>query len=184
MQELADRDLAVLSALMIGGVGAWLLWRGGRSLARLRARAARTAAVHVHDWNTLGSLGVDPQEVCATCGHAHGPTAEEAARVATWREALALIAAVAARPCTGALFLLILTWRTGIFGAGVAGAFIMALGTACVTVAAALASVAVRESALMRTGSGSGLARALAAAEVVASAAVLLVAAQMIRQSL
>lgn len=180
MQALADRDLMVLSALMIGGVGAWLLWRGGRAL--WRARVPAPSAHPRYDLNDLSGLA--GSDLCATCGHAHGPSPEAAARVATPGEALALVASVAARPCTGALFLLILTWRMGIFGAGVAGVFVMALGTACVTVAAALASVALRESALVRAGSGQGLARALSAAEVAAGAAVLLLAAQMIRQGL
>jgi ABC-type nickel/cobalt efflux system permease component RcnA len=72
----------------------------------------------------------------------------------------------------------------GIFSAGVAGAFIMALGTACVTIAAALASVALRESAFLRLSQGKGLARALSSAEILAGSAVLLLAAQMIRQGL
>lgn len=185
MQAVADRDLMVLSAIMIGGVGAWLVWRGARSLTRRNAAPLAASPVHApfHD-PSLGSLATGSEAVCATCGHAHGPSAEAAARVATPGEALAVIAAVAARPCTGALFLLILTWRMGIFGAGVAGAFIMALGTASVTVAAALASVALRESALVRAGPGRGLALALAGAEVMAGMAVLLVAAQMVRQGL
>lgn len=184
MQAIADRDLMVLSAIMIGGVGAWLVWRGARSLAGWRGPtpvAPATAHAPAHDPNDLGSLAVRPEAVCATCGHAHGPSAGAAARVATPGEALAVIAAVAARPCTGALFLLVLTWRMGIFGAGVAGAFVMALGTASVTVAAALASVALRETALVRAGPGLGLVRALAGAEIVAGAAVLLVAVQMVR---
>lgn len=180
MQAVADRDLMVFSALMIGGVGAWLFWRGARALWRSRMPVPR---VHVrYDPNDLSGLA--DAGVCATCGHAHGPSPEAASRVTTPGEALALVAAVAVRPCTGALFLLILTWRMGIFGAGVAGAFIMALGTACVTVAAALASVALRESALVQAGSGRGLARALSAAEVIAGVAVLFLAAQMIQQSL
>jgi ABC-type nickel/cobalt efflux system permease component RcnA len=177
----------VLSAVMIGGVGAWLLWRGARNLWRVRVAAAAFDA-HVHSSynpNDLsGLLGFGGTDVCATCGHAHGPSPEAAARVSTPGEALALIAAVAIRPCTGALFLLILTWRMGIFSAGVAGAFIMALGTACVTIAAALASVALRESAFLRLSQGKGLARALSSAEILAGSAVLLLAAQMIRQGL
>lgn len=187
MQALADRDLMLLSALMIGGVGAWLLWRGARALWRAH-RPADEGQAHSHspyDLNDLSGLGsFGSPEVCSTCGHAHGPSPEAAARVATPGEALALIAAVAVRPCTGALFLLILTWRMGIFGAGVAGAFIMALGTACVTVAAALASVALRESAFLRLGRSQGLARALSLAEVAAGTGILLLAVQMIRQGI
>lgn len=185
MQAFADRDLMLLSAVMIGGVGAWLLWRGARTFWRVSTSAPDTHAHALSDPNDLSGLGsLGSAEACATCGHAHGPSPEAAARVATPGEALALIAAVAVRPCTGALFLLILTWRMGIFGAGVAGAFIMALGTACVTVAAALASVALRESAFLRLGKGKGLARALSMAEVLAGAAVLALAAQMILQGL
>lgn len=180
MQDVADRHLAVLSALMIAALGVWLAWRGARSLRRLAAPAPVAAHLHAYDANDLSGLAADAP--CA-CGHAHGPTAAEAERVATPREALALVAAVAARPCTGALFLLILTWRMGLFGAGVLGAFVMALGTASVTVAAALASVALREGALLRAGQGRGVARALALAEVGAGAAVALIALAMLRQA-
>ena len=178
MQVLADQGLAALSGALIALIGLWLLTRGARALWRLRA----APGVQRHDPTFVPSLGTDP--VCASCGHAHGPTLDEAARVTSLREALWLIGAIALRPCTGALFLLILTGRMGVFAAGVGGAFAMALGTASVTMAAALASVALRESALMRAGTGPALARTLGAAEMLAGATVVAVAWQLIRQSL
>lgn len=186
MSALADRGLAVLSALLVAGIGGWLLWRGIRALRRSLAPVRHHPGPEAHDPMLVPALdlGAPAAAVCATCGHAHGPTAEEAARVRSWREAAALVAAIAVRPCTGALFLLILTWRMDIWAAGVVGAFVMGAGTAAVTVAVALASVSLRESALLSAGSGPALARALGAAELLAGALVLAVAAELLRQGL
>lgn len=164
LTDLAEDTLAPASYAAIALVGLWLVWRG------LRRAVRRPVHTHVHD-DTCG------------CGHAHGPTPEQAAGVTTWREALALIGAVAIRPCTGAIFLLILTWRMGLVWQGIAGAFIMGLGTASVTLAVALASVTLREGALARLSGGAGARQMAGVVEALAGGVVAILALQLMRHA-
>ncbi|MBQ0750155.1 MAG: hypothetical protein KBT70_08130 [Roseovarius sp.] len=153
MTDLAEDIMAPASFAAIALVGLWLAFRGLR-------RWGKTRATHDHHHH-------DHDAPCASCGHKHGPTLAEAEAVTGWRDAAALIGAVAIRPCTGALFLLILTWRMGLDLAGILGAFAMGLGTASVTLAVAIASVTLREGALARLATGD-TARALPLFEIAA----------------
>ena len=154
---LAEGAVPVVGNLMIAGLGLWLLARG---LAGLRRRQAREHHHH-HDH------GAD----CG-CGHAHGPTVDQVERLTGWRDAALLVAGIALRPCSGALFLLILTWQLGIGAAGVAGAFAMGLGVALVTMAVAMLAAWAREGTVGRL-SGGALARALPLAEALFGAVIL-----------
>lgn len=165
LTDAAEVWLAPLSYAAVGAIGAWLVLRGARKLWRSRPAPA-LAAGHTHDHD-------------ACCGHSHGPTPEEAARVTGWRDAAALIGAVALRPCTGALFLLVLTWRMDLVWQGIAGVAAMALGTASVTVAVALASVTAREGALAQLSESRALARAVPLLEVSAGALIAALSWQM-----
>lgn len=167
MVDTAERVLAPASYVMVAMVGLWLLFRGARRLWRGRA------AAHTHHHHDHGD-----GEAC-DCGHAHGPTPEQAAEVHSLRDALVLIAAVAVRPCTGALFVLILTWQMDIRMAGILGALAMGLGTASVTVAVAILSVILREGTLMQIGGGARSLRALSLIEIAAGAVVAVVALQL-----
>ena len=155
---LAEGAVPVIGNLMIVGLGLWLLARG---IAGLRRRAGTHGHDHHHDH------GAD----CG-CGHAHGPTVHQVERLTGWRDATLLVAGIALRPCSGALFLLILTWQLGIGAAGVAGAFAMGLGVALVSVAVAVLAGWAREGALQRL-SGGALARALPLAEALFGAVIL-----------
>jgi ABC-type nickel/cobalt efflux system permease component RcnA len=115
----------------------------------------------------------------AHCGHAHGPSLDQIARVRGWRDAAALIAGIAIRPCTGAIFVLILTWQMGIAATGILAAYVMGLGTASVTLAVAALSVWAREGALAALP-GQGLARALPALELAAGALIAIVSTQLL----
>ncbi len=167
MVDTAERVLAPASYVMVAMVGLWLLFRGARRLWRGRG------AAHTHHHHDHGD-----GEAC-DCGHAHGPTPEQAAEVHSLRDALVLIAAVAVRPCTGALFVLILTWQMDIRMAGILGALAMGLGTASVTVAVAILSVILREGTLMQIGGGARSLRALSLIEIAAGAVVAVVALQL-----
>ena len=176
MTGMAEQWMAPASYGAIALVGGWLALRGARRWWRGKGAAGEAPAK---------DPARDPA-ACAGCGHRHGPTAEEAAQVTSWREAAALIGAVAIRPCTGALFLLILTWRMGIEAAGILGALVMGLGTASVTVAVALASVTLREGALARLAAteGRGLARALTTLEIGAGLGIAALALHLMRATL
>lgn len=134
MTDLAEAVFAPLSFAAVALVGLWLVARGLRGLVRLR---------RVSDHDHAGD-----HAVCDTCGHAHVPDPASVARAGNWKEVAALIGAVAIRPCTGALFVLILTAQMGIFAIGVAGTLSMALGTAAVTATVALGTVGLRRGVL------------------------------------
>ncbi|MEO9572741.1 MAG: hypothetical protein ABJ263_19595 [Tateyamaria sp.] len=166
MTDAADKILAPASYIAIALVGAWLLIRGAR-------RAYSTVAVHSHDHAHAHSIDADGN--CETCGHAHAPTVEQVEAVTSWRDAAAIVFSIAIRPCTGAVFLLILCFALGIPWAGIAGALVMGLGTASVTILVAIAAVSARTSVLSGF-SGEGTVRAMALIEVVAGGLIALVA--------
>jgi nickel/cobalt transporter (NicO) family protein len=159
MVGMAEGALAMASWAAIAAIGLWLVWRGGRGVWRgVQAGAAQGGAHEHHHHHDHGrdhdhhhDHHHDHGPDCG-CGHAHGPTVEEVARLTGWRDTAALIASVAVRPCSGALFLLILTFQLGIGAAGVAGAFAMGLGVAVVTICVAVLAVWSREGALAGLG--------------------------------
>ena len=158
MTDTAEQVLAPASYGAIAMVGLWLAWRGLR-----RVRSVRAAAPVAEDGT------------CHSCGHAHGPSVDQVAGLTSWRDAVVIVVSVAMRPCTGAVFLLILCFGLGIPLAGIVGAMVMGLGTASVTVLVAILAVGTRRSALAGW-SGSGAVRAIALIEIVAGAVIAVIA--------
>ena len=162
--------LAPIGYGAIAALGLWMAWRGLRALRQTAPDRDQGHHDHPHDHD-------------ASCGHAHGPTLQEVAGLRGWRDTASLIGGIAVRPCSGALFLLVLTWQLGIGAAGIAAAFAMGLGTAVVTVAVAVLAVGAREGALANIGSGR-IARALPVLELAAGTVVAAVALSLLRSSL
>ncbi|MEL7011947.1 MAG: hypothetical protein AAFO72_01570 [Pseudomonadota bacterium] len=139
MTGLAEDVFAPISYLAVGAVGCILMWRGVRALPD-RSEQERGHS-HTHTHTHTHSCG---HSDAAPCGCAHGPTPEEVAKVGSLRDALFLVGSIAIRPCTGAIFLLIIAWQMDILLAGALAVIVMGIGTAGLTSLVAASSVAAR----------------------------------------
>lgn len=145
LTTLAETTLTQVSFVSILLIELWLILRGGRRVVKLIATVplhqpagpAGGFAHHLHGHSPLddgghGPLrpacdhGIDDLNRCGSCGHAHAPSPQAIAAATNWRELASVILAIAIRPCSGAILLLVLTWQMNILAAGIAGAFAMA----------------------------------------------------------
>lgn len=170
MVGTTEAVMAPISYGAIALIGLWLVWRG---LRRMRP------PLHVHD-HTHDAEGGD----CPSCGHPHGPSLDQVEKAGTLREALILIAGIAVRPCTGALFVLIITWQMGIGWLGIAGAFAMAVGTAAITMGVGMAAGGLRGGLLAGMNGSPRLAQMAALVELVAGAVVVFLATGLLLRAL
>lgn len=165
---LAEEILAPASYLAIGLVGLFLAWRGGRAL-----------------WRDSGPSGNGGDGESDACGcHAHGPDPARVASLGSLREATALIGSIAIRPCTGAIFLLVIAWQLDLRAAGAAAVVVMGLGTALLTGLVAVSSVAIRGLAHTSSGRLGALATVAPALQLGAGALILWFSATMLRLAL
>ncbi|MBD2748396.1 nickel/cobalt transporter [Microvirga sp. BT688] len=108
------------------------------------------------------------------CDHAHLPPPEELSRLTRWRDMAGVAIAAGIRPCAGALIVLVFALSQGLFAAGIAATFAMALGTALTTSAIAALAVFFKAMALkLAGGRGAAGAIAIAGLELLAAAFVL-----------
>lgn len=105
-----------ISALLIGGFGALIIWQAMKRLrpAKIRIQGLRTLTGHAHS----ASCG---------CGH-HGAGLD--LRGSSWRTRIGVILAVGARPCSGAIMILLFSNALGIVTWGMAAVMTMSFGTA------------------------------------------------------
>jgi nickel/cobalt exporter len=129
------------------------------------------AKPHVHGPN----CGHDhDHEHASAWGHAHGPEPQELAGPGGWRRGLTAIIAVGLRPCSGAILVLVFALAQGLFWAGVAATFVMALGTAITVAIIATLAVGAKSLARKIAGGRSGYGMlAMRGVEVLASIVVL-----------
>ncbi len=156
------------SFALVAALGVYLLMRKGRAAWALFGAAAH---VHRHGHHHGGRAGSASGEMSppasAPCHHSHALPADTRPGLSG---AAAAVLSVGIRPCSGALVVLVFALAQGVFWAGIASTFLMALGTA-ITVAA-LAALAVGAKDLARwlaSGDGGSSAQIMLGLELVAA---------------
>jgi ABC-type nickel/cobalt efflux system permease component RcnA len=156
--------MALMSYCGVAAIGLWLVWRKGGALIaalglhyeRYRALASTPAYAGV-GWRPAalrlpsGFRATAPDAAspaAANCGHAHAPDPAALERAFSWRGAAGTVIAAGARPCSGAILLLVFALTQGLFLAGVAATFAMALGVAATTGALAFIAVFAKSTAM------------------------------------
>ena len=123
LADLTENWLAPASYAAIAVVGAVLIFRGARS------------------WHKISQA---KQAAHGCCGHAHGPSFNDMTTLTSTRDAVALIASIAIRPCTGAFFVLVIAARFDAFAVGCLAVVTMGLGTAAFNLTVATYGAAAR----------------------------------------
>lgn len=89
------------------------------------------------------------------CGHFHAPDPRQLGEGFSWKSAATTIGTAGARPCAGAILILVFSLAQNIFLVGVAAVFAMALGTALTTGCLATLAVFAKKTALRMSGAAS-----------------------------
>lgn len=158
-----------LSFTLIAALGLILLWRAGAPLwSTYREHRAHSAAAQRHAEPKAGltmqfsTLSADhtsaqgggvlaahahaPGEACPTCGKQHHVAPDQIAGNSAFQN-LGLVLSIGARPCTGAVLVLVVANLLGLWWAGVLGVIAMSLGTALTVSILATLAVTARSAA-------------------------------------
>lgn len=177
----------------IAALGLWLVWRKGRALvadlAALRRGEAPAEQTCVDcgqrfqlRYRASGAAAKAPS--LSACGHVHAPDPATLGAGFSWRSAIATIFAAGARPCSGAIIVLVFALAQGVFLAGIGATIAMSVGTAVTTSALAALAVWFKQAALRFAGAETRGIVVLRGLELAAAFAVLLLGVGLLTGSL
>ena len=159
----AEKAIEIGSYALIAAIGARLVWtKGGSFIRALQASrpepALAMAAHHHHHGHDRPHAHHDHDGHVHDehCGHSHGPEPSELAGPRGWRRGLGAVVAVGARPCSGAILVLVFALAQGLFWAGIVATFVMGLGTAITVATIAVLAVSAKDVARRLSAAGEG----------------------------
>lgn len=161
-----DLELAAYCGIIL--LGTVLLATKGAALASTVRRhwAARVVPV-MHMFASASAGAGFPQQKQGTffaddgsfeqvhgpdCTHCHIPDPKQLGDGFSWKSAAVTIITAGARPCSGAILILVFAVARGMFAVGVAAVFVMSLGTAVTTGGLAVMAVFAKKMAVRFSG--------------------------------
>lgn len=135
------------SFVLIALVGAMLAFGAARRLARRIWPGTSRTHGHAHGHHHGHHHDHDHDADAACCGHKHVPTAAQVAQVRDLRTALAVVLSIGARPCTGAVIVLVFASVASLDWIGIGAVMAMSAGTAITVAGLAILAVSVRNAA-------------------------------------
>jgi nickel/cobalt exporter len=167
----ALETLSYAGIIVLGGI---LLWRKGAALlaacialqrapveqmfatsAVSSSAIARGNSAFFSDDGGAQQAQIDGHIHRSGCGHFHGLDSSQLDEGFVWKGALLTVLTAGARPCSGAILVLVFALAQDMFLAGIGATFAMSLGTAITTGVLAAFAVVAKRAAMTYAGPGS-----------------------------
>jgi nickel/cobalt exporter len=163
LESISYAMIALVGLYLLAGQvrSVWRRWQGESPAPAVETRVVACDEHHHHDHSHHGHGSHNHHHHDGRHHHAPGEAcdhmvdARQLAGPVSWRKMMAVVFSVGIRPCTGAILVLVFALTQGMFWAGVAATFAMALGTAITVAALATLAIGSRELALRLGGTNS-----------------------------
>ena len=127
--------------LLLAGLGLYWIYQGSRSwkktsttlfqINKLTPLSSSQTSSKIFSQSAVKNhrtFSTEHAPVCA-CGHQHLPNAQQLKKAEDWKSQLLVILSIGMRPCSGAIFVLFLSYMLDIYLWGVVATLAMSLGT-------------------------------------------------------
>lgn len=129
--KLSQQWLERMSFCLMILLGIWWLWRAYQQYRLQKAPKIIIKKCHSLPHSThhlLQPINVHHTENCS-CGHQHLPSATQLKQSKDWQSQLMLILSIGARPCSGAILVLFLSYLLKLYSYGMLAVIAMSIGT-------------------------------------------------------
>ncbi|MDA3977472.1 nickel/cobalt transporter [Gallibacterium sp. AGMB14963] len=134
--KLSQQWLERFSFILMIGLGVWWLWRAYRQYRHQAVSHQHQIKIKKCYPTKAPQLVVQPLQSnlfslsgSCDCGHQHLPSTHQLAQAKDWQSQLMIILSIGARPCSGAILVLFLSYLLKLYPYGILAVIAMSIGT-------------------------------------------------------